>query len=308
MLALLLAVPLQVFSPPAVLPLLDYSVPQPYFAVGYFVSDHKTTAPDGKSVANAGSATLIGPRNADGTWPVVTAHHVSDGKSGKIYLKDGRVLDLEAVKCDVANDVCWMRTKSSVLVGLPYALVAEGTPRSGDKLTICGYGIGKQARCRSGEVVELGWVNRLTWKAESISGDSGGGVFLDKPGHPDHGRLVGCVWGGDAHSKDKGVGTVFCGPTRAVRNANPFRRLPAVKKILPQVSPFGRTVMELNDRDLEQISGGGAKAARKKNNSPVVFVLPASAQSQAASPPQVSRSRVAGNKSEACPGGVCPIK
>lgn len=86
----------------------------------------------------------------------------------------------------------------------PFVELAERDPQRGDKLHMVGYGGDRKQR--AGDGVSLGCdglihggVRTYTTTVQSVSGDSGGGLFLD-------GRLIAINWGADARSASASIG------------------------------------------------------------------------------------------------------
>lgn len=179
----------------------------PFNAVG----ELRMTRGDGTA---GGSATIIGPRRADGKWDVLTAGHVVDGGTGKgsITMKDGRKIAVTATNINNRCDVCWLVTDRNDLVGLPFAVVARNDPAEGTGIWICGYCNREDwhAKIRNGVVAPGGMTQegQLRFRVDIDRGDSGGGIFradtnelvgvtswYDHPGQP------GLMGGGGAPSQ-----------------------------------------------------------------------------------------------------------
>jgi hypothetical protein len=129
---------------------------------------------------NAGcTATVIGPRRADGRWDVLTAAHcvTGVGQKGTISLKDGRTLGLRVVAHHKAPDVAWCVTDDEI-VDLPYALIAAKNPEPGTAVWHMGYGVDKPGNREDGTVAEReNAQGQLRMILSVSSGDSGGGIF-----------------------------------------------------------------------------------------------------------------------------------
>jgi hypothetical protein len=125
------------------------------------------------------TATVIGPRRADGRWDVLTAAHCVSGvgQKGTLTLKDGRSLGLRVVAHHKGPDVAWCVTEEEV-ADLPYALVAAKNPEPGTPIWHMGYGVDKPGNREDGTVVEReNGQGQLRMSLSVSSGDSGGGIF-----------------------------------------------------------------------------------------------------------------------------------
>ena len=136
------------------------------------------------------TATVIGPRRADGRWDVLTARHCwpRPGTGATLKTKDGRTLKLERMWADATADLCWMRTVDSV-DGLAYAMLAESDPPAGTAIWHAGYGVDKPGNTERGSVVSgPGKNGQLNMRLSVSKGDSGGGIFRE-----DTGELISAV-------------------------------------------------------------------------------------------------------------------
>lgn len=136
---------------------------------------------------NAGcTATVIGPRRADGKWDVLTAAHciTNVGQRGTLKLKDGRALGITAKVLskrsgDGGPDCCWCVT-DDVIEDMPFAVIAEKNPDIGVTIWHAGYGIDKPGNREDGEITGAEDSNgQLQMFLSVSSGDSGGGIFRD---------------------------------------------------------------------------------------------------------------------------------
>ncbi len=129
---------------------------------------------------NAGcTATVIGPRRADGRWDVLTAAHCVSGvgQKGTLTLKDGRSLTLRVVAHHKTPDVAWCVTEEEV-ADLPYALIAARNPEPGTAIWHMGYGVDRPGNREEGTIAEReNGQGQLRMSLSVSSGDSGGGIF-----------------------------------------------------------------------------------------------------------------------------------
>ena len=155
---------------------------------------------------NAGcTATVIGPRRADGRWDVLTAAHCVSGVGarGTLTLKDGRTLGLRVVAHHPTPDVAWCTTDDEI-ADLPYAIIAEKNPEPGTKVWHMGFGIDRPGNREEGVVVEGEDARgQLRMLLSVSSGDSGAAIFRSDTDEiisvvcctSDIGRKVS-MWGG----------------------------------------------------------------------------------------------------------------
>lgn len=127
------------------------------------------------------TATIIGPRRADGRWDILTAAHCWGAAltAGTVTLQDGKVLKVKRVAIDRTADICWMVT-DDVIESLPHAWLAKEAPPNGTGLWHAGWGVDKPRNTERGSVT--GGVDsngRLVMRLNVSSGDSGGGIFRD---------------------------------------------------------------------------------------------------------------------------------
>lgn len=129
---------------------------------------------------NAGcSATVIGPRRADGRWDVLTAAHCVSGagQRGSLTLRDGRTVGLRVVSVHATPDVAWCVTDDPV-PDLPYAVIARSDPEPGTPVWHAGFGTDQPGNREEGIVAERpNAQGQLRMLLSVSSGDSGGGIF-----------------------------------------------------------------------------------------------------------------------------------
>jgi hypothetical protein len=129
---------------------------------------------------NAGcTATVIGPRRADGKWDVLTAAHCVSrtGQRGVMLLKDGRKLNLTVAAVHEEPDCCWC-VSDETFPDLAYAEVARTNPAPGVKIWHMGYGIDQPGNREDGEITAgENDEGQLRMELSVSSGDSGGGIF-----------------------------------------------------------------------------------------------------------------------------------
>jgi hypothetical protein len=140
---------------------------------------------------NAGcTATVIGPRRADGKWDVLTAAHCVSGVGarGTLTLKDGRTFGIRVVAHHKTPDVAWCVTEEQV-ADLPYALIAAKNPEPGTAIWHMGYGVDQPGNREDGTVADReNAQGQLRMTLSVSSGDSGGGIFRD-----DNNELISVV-------------------------------------------------------------------------------------------------------------------
>jgi len=168
---------------------------------------------------NAGcTATIIGPRRADGKWDVLTAAHCVNGvgAKGRMQLKDGRSFGLTIVVHQREPDLAWAITDESI-GDLPYAELAEKSPPPGTKIWHMGYGVDRPGNREDGTVAD--WPNQrgqLRMILSVSSGDSGGGILRD-----DNNQVIStvCCTTGMAQKV-----SMFGASTELIRRARPGGR------------------------------------------------------------------------------------
>lgn len=140
---------------------------------------------------NAGcTATVIGPRRADGRWDILTAAHCvrGQGQRGTMRMKDGRSFGVTVVAVNTDADACWL-VSDQAITDLPFAVLSSTAPDPGTKVWHAGYGIDKPGNREEGEVMALpNREGQIMFMLSVSSGDSGGGIFRE-----DTGELVSTV-------------------------------------------------------------------------------------------------------------------
>ncbi len=185
----------------------------------------KLIVPIVPGINSNGTGTIVGPRNPDGSWLVLTAYHVGEGRPGKLTLKDGRVLEVESLECNASGDLCWLVTKRKDLEGLPHAILATETPKPGEAIWHCGYGRDLEAWVRHGLVAEGSAPGKVYLTRIVVQrGDSGGAVF------DANGKLVGVMQTAITETLGR-VGNATAGCTTACRRFRPLF-LPAIRRAL----------------------------------------------------------------------------
>lgn len=127
------------------------------------------------------TATIIGPRRADGKWDILTAAHCISsgvGARGTYNVRDGsRKLAVRCVVHQPGMDIAWLVTEESV-DDLPFANLAKDDPAVGVKVWHAGYGVDRPMNREDGEV--SGGTERdgkMKFDLNVSSGDSGGGIL-----------------------------------------------------------------------------------------------------------------------------------
>jgi len=129
---------------------------------------------------NAGcTATVIGPRRADGKWDILTASHCTGGTGsrGSFTMKDGRTLAVTVAARNTTPDLTWLVTDETV-DDLPFATLAAKNPPVGTEVWHMGYGIDKPGNREDGRITGTETTDgQLQMELSVSSGDSGGGIF-----------------------------------------------------------------------------------------------------------------------------------
>lgn len=125
------------------------------------------------------SATVIGPRRADGRWNVVTAAHCNSGVGQRGTMKmpsNGARYNVRVVAHNKNNDLCWMVTEESIDI-IEYANMATANPAVGVEVWHQGYGFHLPRNREEGRVTAGENGGQLQFVLNVSSGDSGGGIF-----------------------------------------------------------------------------------------------------------------------------------
>lgn len=126
------------------------------------------------------TATVIGPRRADGRWDILTASHCMPGvgSKGSMKLKDGRSFNVRVVVHEKRPDLAWMITEDATVEDMPFANLSATNPAAGVKVWHAGYGVDVPGNREDGEVRTSENSDGQTQFFLSVSpGDSGGGVL-----------------------------------------------------------------------------------------------------------------------------------
>lgn len=128
------------------------------------------------------TATIIGEVfTTDEYLDVLTAAHcVKLGAKGTMKLKDGRVLSVKCVARDQASDCAWLRAPNPG-GDVPYLLLADESPATGENVWHQGYGRDKPGNREAGTLKGVTSDGKQLNYFLSVSpGDSGGAIVLDR--------------------------------------------------------------------------------------------------------------------------------
>lgn len=139
------------------------------------------------------TATVIGPRRADGKWDVLSAAHcvahVKVGSKGAMKMLNGRTHAITVNFVDPLCDVSWLTTDDPAVDDMPYANIAADNPPVGTAIWHAGYGVDKPGNREDGKVTGVENPDgQLNMQISVSSGDSGGGIF-----RADTNELISCV-------------------------------------------------------------------------------------------------------------------
>lgn len=129
------------------------------------------------------TATIIGPRRADGKMDIFTAAHCTGrvGSKATIVTHDNKSYSVTVVVRESASDIAWAVTDEAV--DLPYALLATKLPEPGARIWHQGWGVNKPGNRETGTVVGVSSDDlMLLMNIYFSSGDSGSGVFDEATG------------------------------------------------------------------------------------------------------------------------------
>jgi hypothetical protein len=192
------------------------------------------------------TATVIGPRRADGRWDVLTASHCMNGvgASGTLNTKDGRKLAVRVVVHQKRPDLAWLVTVDPV-DALAFANVAAELPVVGTKMFHQGYGIDVPGNRENGTVTVPENADGQTQFRLSVSpGDSGGGML-----RADTLEVIGTVC---CTSRLAGTGDVWGASSKSIRAARPgavnLDQLPEPAEDVAPCSAFGEVLRRLFSR------------------------------------------------------------
>jgi hypothetical protein len=130
------------------------------------------------------SATIIGPRRADGRYWVLSAAHCCEriGERWQAKFRDGRTTGLVVTALNRQADYAWMLTDVDTQV-FPFALLAAEDPAPGAKVWHAGYGVHVPGNTEEGEVAAgRNSDGQIEFRLSVSSGDSGGGICLTDKG------------------------------------------------------------------------------------------------------------------------------
>lgn len=139
------------------------------------------------------TATVMGPRRADGKWDVLSAahcvSHVTVGSKGTMKLLDGRSFAITVQVVDPRCDVSWLTTDDASVANMPYANLAKANPPVGTKIWHAGYGVDIPGNREDGTITgDQNGHGQLNMSISVSSGDSGGGIF-----RADTNEVISCV-------------------------------------------------------------------------------------------------------------------
>lgn len=163
------------------------------------------------------TATVMGPRRADGKWDVLSAahcvSHVTVGSRGTIKLLDGRSFAITVQVVDPKCDVSWLTTDDAGVANMPYAVLAKENPPVGTKIWHAGYGVDIPGNREDGIISgDQNGDGMLNMTLSVSSGDSGGGIF-----RADTNEVVSsvcCTTAKGRRASVWGVSTVFAAQRR----------------------------------------------------------------------------------------------
>lgn len=161
------------------------------------------------------TATVIGPRRADGRWDVLTASHCMSGvgAKGTLHTKSGKALPVRVVVHQKRPDLAWLVTADPV-DELAFANVAAANPAVGVKMFHQGYGVDRPGNREDGTVTNSENGDGQTQFRLSVSpGDSGGGML-----RADTLELISTVC---CTTRLAGTGDVWGASVRSIRAARP---------------------------------------------------------------------------------------
>lgn len=144
-----------------------------------------------KSGSSGCTATVIGPRRADGRWDMLTAAHCIGSRDGRVTATTpaGKVYEARIVVQNKAHDLAWGILDTTD--DLDYALLAKTLPDAGTRIWHAGYGVDVPGNREEGVWEGTGRVEGMWYgRIKVSSGDSGSGFF-----HAETGEVVGVLYG-----------------------------------------------------------------------------------------------------------------
>ncbi len=184
-----LAPAMPVFKAKPTLPLAIVASPgpQPEKAICSVSHSYKQ---DGQQVTSNGTGSVIGPRQSDGSWLVLTAAHCVPQKGGIVetVIAGADVQTSVVAKADNA-DVAWLVTSRKDL-DLPYAILSARPLEHGARLWHRGLGIDRPGNLERGQILRNLLADKKLYlfdRPETVfsevstdSGDSGAALFCDR--------------------------------------------------------------------------------------------------------------------------------
>lgn len=125
------------------------------------------------------TAVAIGAKRVDNTQLVLTAAHcIPEGSAtGEMILSETTKLSLTVVGIDRKSDCAWCVCRTGE-VQLPFAILAEETPKLGVRVWHAGYGVDKPGNREEGELTGgIESDGKIKFRLSVSSGDSGGPII-----------------------------------------------------------------------------------------------------------------------------------
>lgn len=131
------------------------------------------------------SGTVIGPRQSDGRWRIVSAAHCFKraGEDATFIQRTGVSRKITCIALDRRADIAICVTDANQ-GSMAFTYIADRTPAAGTKVMHAGYGRHIPGNVEKGEV--LGGPNddnQVKYHLSVSPGDSGGGIVIDDAGH-----------------------------------------------------------------------------------------------------------------------------
>lgn len=137
------------------------------------------------------SATVIGPRRADGSWDVLSAAHCvgSIGQRVSLRTRGGRKISGVVTVRAARPDIAWIKTE--VIEDLHYLLLSRSVPEVNEPIWHSGTGRDRPGNVERGVVTVPSDSNGM-WRGRiSVSpGDSGCGIISERTG-----EVIGTLYG-----------------------------------------------------------------------------------------------------------------